>query len=142
LNNAVLLILNTRDRPIYRPGQYIGRYFSFTDIGIGISRGWQNAVTFLTHPGNLLKKAQRSKSRQLSYNNASMCGFINNQTRLTMERASAVTTETKASSGKFYNTWNHHVQVLCTNKLPLYFRKFLQHEKLDWYLRCRSPIDA
>jgi len=26
------------------------------------------------------------------------------------------------------------MQVLCTNKLPLYFRKFSQHEKFDWYL--------
>jgi len=31
------------------------------------------------------------------------------------------------------------VQVLCTNKLPLYFRKFSQHEKFDWYFRCRIP---
>jgi len=68
---------------------------------IGLSRCWQNAVIFLTHPDNLRKKAQRSKSRQLSYNNAIRCGFINKQTRLTAERASAVTTETKASSGSF-----------------------------------------
>jgi len=83
-----------------------GRYLGFTDISvsaktadfIGLSRCWQNAVIFLTHADNLRKKAQRSKSRQLSYNNASRCGFINKQKRLTMERASAVTTETKASS--------------------------------------------
>jgi len=29
---------------------------------IGLSRCWQNAVIFLTHPDNLRKKAQRSKS--------------------------------------------------------------------------------
>ena len=89
--------------------RYIGRYLGFTDISvsaktaniIGHNRSWQNAVIFLTLPDNLRKKAQRSKSRQLSYNNASRCGFINKQTRLTMERASAVTTETKASSGSF-----------------------------------------
>ena len=47
------------------------------------------------------KKAQRTKARQLSYSNASRCGFINKQTRVTMEHASAVTAATKASSGSF-----------------------------------------
>jgi len=28
------------------------------------------------------------------------------------------------------------------NKIPLYFWKFSQHEKFDWYSRFRSPIDA
>jgi len=87
----------------------IDRYLGFTDISvsaktaniIGLNRSWQNAVIFLMHPDNLRKKAQRSKSRQLSYNNASRWGFIKKQTRLTMERASAVTTETKASTGGF-----------------------------------------
>ena len=68
---------------------------------IGLNRSWQNIVIFLTHPDYMRKKAQRSKSRQLSYNNASRCGFTNKQTKLTMEHASAVTTETKASSGSF-----------------------------------------
>ena len=44
--------------------------------------------------------------------------------------------------GKFRNAWSHHVQVLCTNKLPLHIWEFSQHEKFDWNLRCRSPIDA
>ena len=85
-----------RDRSIYRP-----IFWFYRCIGIGLNMSWQDAVIFLTHPDNLRKKAQRSKSRQLSYNNASRCGFMNKQTRLTMERASAVTTETKASSGSF-----------------------------------------
>ena len=87
----------------------IGRYLGFAGISvsaktadiIGHNRSWQNAVIFFTHPDNLRKKAQRSKSRQLSYNNASRCGFINKQTRLTMEHVLAVTTKTKASSGSF-----------------------------------------
>jgi len=89
--------------------RYIGRYLGFTDISIsakttdfiGLSRCWQNAVIFLTHPDNLRNKAQWSNSRQLSYNNASRCGFTNKQTRLTMEHASAVAAETKASSRSF-----------------------------------------
>jgi len=84
-----------RDRPIYRPGWYIGQYLGFTDISvlvktadiIGLNRSWQNAVIFLTHPDNLRKQAQRSKSRPLSYNNASRCGFTNSRK--------------KASSGSF-----------------------------------------
>jgi len=80
--------------------RYIGRYLSFTDI-IDLNRSWQNAVIFYMHADNLRKKAQRSKSRQLSYSNASKCGFINKLTRLTMQCASAVTTETKASSPSF-----------------------------------------
>jgi len=64
--------------------RYIGWYLGFTDISvstktadiIGLNRSWQNAVIFLTHPDNWRKKAQRSKSRQLSYNNASRSGFI------------------------------------------------------------------
>ena len=63
-----------------------------------IYRCGQNAVIFLMHPDNLLKKAQRSKSRQLSCSNASRYGFINKQTRLTMEHALALAAETKASS--------------------------------------------
>ena len=82
----------------------IDRYLGFTDISvsaktadiIGFNKSWQNAVIILMYPDNLRKKAQRSNSRQLSYNNARRCGFMNKQTRLTMERASAVTTETKA----------------------------------------------
>jgi len=83
--------MHIRDRPIYRPC-----YLGFTDISvsaktaefIGLSRCWENAVIFLTHPDNLRKKAQRNKSRQLSCSNASRCVFINKQTRRTMEHAS------------------------------------------------------
>jgi len=104
-----VFVSGSRDPLIYRPGQCIGRYLGFTDISvsaktvsiIGLNRSWQNIVIFLTHPDYMRKKAQRSKSRQLSYNNASRCGFTNKQTKLTMEHASAVTTETKASSGSF-----------------------------------------
>jgi len=85
---------------------YIGRYwvlpiYRYRPKQIGLSRCWQNAVIFLMHPDNLCKKAQRSKSRRLSYSNASRCSFINNQTRLTMEHESAVEAETKASLGSF-----------------------------------------
>jgi len=45
---------------IYRPIFGFYRY-----LGIGLSRCWQNAVTFLTHAANLRKKAQQSKSRPL-----------------------------------------------------------------------------
>ena len=65
---------------------------------IGCSRCWQNAVIFLMHPDNLCKKAQRTKSRQLSCSNASRCVFINKQTRWIMKHASAVEAKTKASS--------------------------------------------
>jgi len=78
--------------------------FSFYQyIGIGQNgrwpqRCWQNAVIFLTHPDNLHKKAQRTKSKQLSCSNASRCLFINKQTRWTMKHASAVAAKTKESS--------------------------------------------
>jgi len=59
-----------------------------------------------------------------------------------MERVLAVTSETK-----------HHWEVIamleattcrcCVWINSRYtFRKFWQHEKFDWCLRCRSPIDA
>jgi len=96
-NNTKLPLLMSgviiRDRPVFGFYQY---------ISIGLNTSWQNAVIFLMHPDNLRKKAQQQrKSRQLSYNNASRCGFTNKQTRLTVERAPAVTTETKASSRSF-----------------------------------------
>ena len=124
--------------------RYIGRYLGFTDISvsaktadiIGLNASWQNAVIFHTHPDNLRKKAQRSKSRQLSYNNGIRCGFINKQTRLTVDKRN------KSINGRFRHARSHLVQVLCTNQLPLYFRKFSQHEKFDCNLRCRSPSDA
>ena len=82
----------------------------------------------------LAQENTKSKSRQLSYSNASRCGFINKQTRLTMEHALAVAAETKSIIGKLRNAWSYHVQVLCTNKLPLHFRKFSQQESFDWNL--------
>jgi len=62
----------------------LGRYLGFTDISasaimakcIGLSRCCQNPIIFLMHPVNLHKKAQQSKSRQLSYSNASRCVFM------------------------------------------------------------------
>jgi len=104
-----ILVKLTRDWLIYQPGWYISWYLGFTNIlvlaktadFIGLNRSWQNTVIFLTHPDNLRKKAQWSKSRQLFYSNTSTCGFINKQTTLTMEHASAVTAKTKASSGSF-----------------------------------------
>jgi len=64
-------------------GQCIGQYLGFTNISllatmdnfIGLRRCWENAVIFLTHADNLRKKAQQTKSGQLSYNNA-RCVFI------------------------------------------------------------------
>jgi len=60
---GVMLLLVEIDR-------YIGRYLGFNDISvsaktanfISLSRCLQYAVTFLTHPDNLRKKAQWSKS--------------------------------------------------------------------------------
>jgi len=69
-----------------------------TDDFLSLSRCWQNAVIFLTHTDNLCKKAQWTKSRQLSCNNTSTCVFINKQTRWTMEHASVIAAKTKASS--------------------------------------------
>jgi len=37
---------------------------------------------------------------------------------------------------------SYRVQVLCANKLPLYFRKFLQHEKFDCNFRCSSEVQS
>jgi len=87
--------LETRDQPMFGFCQYIG------NGQIGLSGCWQKAVIFFTHLDNLRKKAQRSKSRQSSQSNASRCSFINKQTRLTMQQASAIAPETKASSGSF-----------------------------------------
>jgi len=42
-------------------------------------RHWQNAVVCLTHADNLHKKAQRTKSRQLSCSNASRYVFTSRQ---------------------------------------------------------------
>jgi len=91
------------DRYIGR-SRCIGRYLGFTDIlvstktadCVGLSRCWRNVVIFLTHADNLRKKAQRTKSRQLSYSNASRCVFINKQTRQTMEHMSAVANRNKS----------------------------------------------
>jgi len=95
-------LLATRDRLTYCLGRYNQPIFGlcrYIGIGqIGLSRYWQHATIFLTHADNLCKKAQQSKSRQLSCSNARRCVFINKQTRWTMEHLSAVTAKTKASS--------------------------------------------
>jgi len=133
----------------------LAEYSGFTDISvsakmantIGLNRSWQNAVIFLTHPANLRKKAQQSKSRQFSYNNASRCGFINKQTRLTMgwssqPRASAVTTETKASSGSFAMLEATTCRYCVWINSRYTSGSFRSTKSLTGTLRCRSPIDA
>ena len=77
------------DQPIYRPivGFHRQLVAAKTADFIGLLRFWQNTLIISTHPDILHKKAQRSKSWQLSYSNASRCGFINKQTRLTMKHA-------------------------------------------------------
>jgi len=56
----------TRDRLIYWANIWVSQIIpvsaKMADF-IGRSRCWQNAVTFLTHPDKLRKKAQRTKSR-------------------------------------------------------------------------------
>jgi len=78
---------------IYRPIFGFYRY-----IGIGLSRGWQNAVIFLMYADTFRKEAQWTKSRQLSCSSASRCVFISKQTRWTLKHALAVAAETKALS--------------------------------------------
>jgi len=56
----------------------------------------QNTAIFLTYADNMHKKAQRTKSRELSCSNASRCVFINKQARWTMKHTSAVAANTKA----------------------------------------------
>jgi len=58
---------------------------------IGLCSHWRKTVIFLTYADNPHKKAQQSKSRELSCSNASK------QTRWTMEHALAVAVETKTS---------------------------------------------
>jgi len=43
---------------------------------------------------------------------------------------------------KHYREVCYHVQVLCTNKLPLYFLKFSQQEKFDWNLRTGADVQS
>jgi len=98
----------------------IGQYLGFADISvlaktadfIGLSRCWQNAVIFLTHPDNLLKKAQQSKSRQLSFNNASRCVFMNKQTRQTKEHSSAIAAKTKTKTSSLIRLIKNHSKIL------------------------------
>jgi len=73
-STSVKTVIVSRDRLIYRPGLYIGLMFRFHRY-IG-KVGVDNAVIFLTHPDNMCKKAQQTKSRQLSCSNASRCVFI------------------------------------------------------------------
>jgi len=74
-------VQKTRDRPIYQPDRYLG----FTDIlvlakvgEIGLaSVHVDKTVILLTPSDDLCKKAQRTKSRQLSCSNTSRYVFIN-----------------------------------------------------------------
>jgi len=79
------------DRSIFGFFQYISAYC------IGLSRCWQNADIFHKCRQLARKRNDPTKSRQLFCSN-SKCIFINKQPRWTMERVSAVTAETNASS--------------------------------------------
>ena len=105
--NFLCNMVLTRDRPIYR---YRPKRPIFS-ASVGVDKTLLYSSHILT---NLHKKAQRTKSRQLSCSNASKCIFINKQTRWTTEHVSTVATETKASSlitlikhhTKFWNCCN------------------------------------
>jgi len=58
-------VITIGDRPIHR--QIFGFYrYLYGPFFISLNRCWQNAVIFLTHPHNLRKTEQWSKSGQLS----------------------------------------------------------------------------
>jgi len=92
----------TRDRPKYRP------IFVFLPIyryrpkrpNLSASVGVDKTLLYSSRIRKTSQESATKQVRQLSCN-ASRCGFINKQTKLTMKRASAVAAETKASSGSF-----------------------------------------
>jgi len=152
-----------RNRPIYRPifgfYRYIGRYLGFTDISADI---WVLPIDWY-RPKRLILSAsigvdktllyssriqttwarKHNEASQDSYLTTTLAGAVSQTNRqINHEAWVSCHNRNKSIIGKFRNAWSHHVQVLCTHKLPLYFQKFWQHERFDWYLRCRSPINA
>jgi len=129
--------------------RYISQYLGFIDISvsaktadiIGLNRSWQNAVVFLMHPDTLHKKAQRSKSKQLSYNNASRCGFINKQTRWRMRWPS----QPKQKRHREVSQCLKPPRAgRCCVRMNSHYTSgsFSSTKNLTGTLRCRSPIDA
>ena len=125
LDGSISLEIN---RYIYRPIFGFYRYITTGQNEIGISRSSENL-------------RRKSKSRQLSYNNASRCIFINKQTRWTMEHVSAVTAETKASLRILQCLKLPHAGVVY-EQTPVVLPDNFAARKVDWNLRCRSPINA
>ena len=115
--------------------RYIGRYLGFTGISvsaktahiIGLSRCWQNAVIFLTLPDIFRKKAQRSKSIIILQQRLQV-RFHKQADKINHGACVGRRSRNKSTMEKFRSAWSYRVHVLCTNELPLYFRKFSQHE--------------
>jgi len=121
--------------------RYQPKWLILSTSKIGLSKCWQNAVIFLMHPDNLRKKAQRSKSTVI-LQQRNQVRFHKRTDKINHWACVNCHSWKKNIIRKFHNARSYHIQVLCMNKLPLYFQTFSQHKKFDCISRSRSPIDA
>jgi len=144
ISKALKTIFMTRDRPIYRPGRYISQYLDFTDISVSAPVGVDKTLLYSSRIQTTCAR-KHDKASQDSYLTARLAvAFQKQSDKINHGARVARHSRNKNIIGKFCNVWSYRMQdqVLCTNTLPLYFRKFSQREKFDRNLRCRSPIDA
>ena len=99
-------------------------------------------LLYSSHIQTTCAREHNQASQQLSDSSAGRCGFYKPTGKINHGACVCHRSRNKRIIGKFRNAWRYRVQELCTNKLPLHFRKFSQHEKFDCNLRCRSSINA
>jgi len=134
------MIILARDRPIF--GFY--RY-----IGIG-QNGWyyqpqQELIKRCYIPHASRQLAQGSTAKQVEtviLQQRYQVRFHKQTDKINRGACVGRHNRNKSINGMFRSARSHHVQVLCTNQPPLYFRMFSQHKKFDCNLMCRSPSDA
>jgi len=122
--------------------RYIGQYLGFTNISvsakmadiIGLNRSWQNANYILHASRQLVQESTTKQVKTVILQQHYQVRFHKQTDKIDHGACVSCHNRNKSINRRFRNAQSHHVQVLCRNKLPLYFRKFSQHEKFDWHL--------
>ena len=122
----------------------IDQYIDLADISVSAPVGVDKTLLYSSRIQTTCAR-KHDKASQDSYLTARLAvAFQKQSDKINHGARVARHSRNKNIIGKFCNVWSYRMQdqVLCTNTLPLYFRKFSQREKFDRNLRCRSPIDA
>jgi len=130
-----------RDQPIYQPSAdiWVLQIYRYQPKRPILSASVGADKTLLYSSGiQTICTWKHNEASQDNYLTATLAGVVHKQADKNHGARFGRRSRNKSIIGKFRNAWSYHVQVLCMNKLPLYFRKFSQHETFDCNLKVQK----